>query len=292
MKTGRGSVRLVMVMVLTAATVLPASALELEFGGFFGNLGLPWAQDTPITTSQYPSTNWLYGGLASFTNDFGQGFELTIEYETDTVLRHIVRGVVTYENGMASLSAGPMVGVFNSPTSPLKAGIDIGFRLEVPGLAFFSAVVESSMGAGLAAVGDYAQERSEIVAGWYALNAICSFSMETRRYAKVLADDQWLVDAATDYLFSVDVFKKGVPYRVLADLGYRAMTRTYADDTVDGLGAIILGAEISATVSDMVSLRVSLDSGVYVFGLEEMVGRGPAPDAFMFSGNLAAILRL
>jgi hypothetical protein len=100
------------------------------------------------------------------------------------------------------------------------------------------------------------------------------------------------VDASTDYAFSIDVHKKGTPYRVLAELGYRTMTRLYPDDAIDGLGAVVLGATISADVSRTLTLVAGLDSGVYAFGLEALAGRGPAPSAFLFQASLGVVVRL
>jgi hypothetical protein len=256
------------------------------------NLGLPWAGESPILDDPYPATQWLYGGRAAFVDDLGGGFSLRAEYVTDTVLRNVVRGLVTYDTGIASISAGPMVGVFNTAETLLKAGIDIGFRIEAAGMAFFSATVESSMGAGLATAGDYSQERSELVAGWYVHNAICTVSMLTRRYTRMVAGGDSIVDASTDYVFSVDVYKKGAPYRVVTDLGYSWMTRTYPGDLVDGLGAVKLGATVSAEVMPTLTVVVGLDSGIYVFGIEELAGRGPAPASFMFSASLGFVLHL
>ncbi len=279
-------------IVIAAAMTAPLAALDLEAGAFFGNLGLPWAGETPIVLDPYPANQWIYGGRAAFVDDLGEGFSLRAEYVTDTVLRNVVRGVVTYDTGIASISAGPMVGVFNTAETLLKAGIDIGFRIEATGLAFFSATVESSMGAGLATAGDYSQERSELAAGWYVRNAICTVSMLTKRYTRMVAGGDSIVDASTDYAFSVDVFKKGAPYRVVTELGYRTMTRTYPGDLVDGLGAVLLGATVSAEVLPTLTVVAGLDSGVYVFGLEELAARGPAPTSFMFSASLGFILRL
>jgi len=283
---------IIAVVMLSTSIVTPVLALDLELGGFFGNFGLPWTGETAIVDAQYPANLWLYGGQAAFVQSLGDNFSLRAEYQTDPVLRNIVRGVISYETGMASISAGPLVGVLNTPATPLKAGIDIGFKLEVPGLAFFSALVESSMGAGMVASGDYSQERSELSAGWYVYNAICTVSMLSRRFTRILDSGEALVDSSSDYSFAVDVHKKGAPYRVMADLGYRSMTRSYPDDTIDGLGAIVLGATISADISPLITLKGGLDSGVYVFGLEELAGRGPAPESFIFSSSLGVTVHL
>lgn len=287
-----GQKKAILAAAALACATAGAAALDIEAGGYFGNLGLPWAGTTAMTYDQYPANLWLYGAKAAFTENLGDGFSLRAEYTTDAVLRHFVRGAVTYETGIASISAGPVLGVFNTAQSPLKAGIDIGFRLEAPGFAFFSVRADSSMGAGLAAVGDYSQEFSELAAGWYVRNAICSVALTTKRFTSVLPSGDYLVDASSDYAFLVDVHKKGAPYRVLADLGYRTMTRNYPDATVDGLGSIVLGATLSVDITSSVSVIAGLDSGVYVFGTGAMAGRGPDPNAFIFSAELGVVLRL
>jgi hypothetical protein len=280
------------IAMIACAAVLPASALDIELGGYFGNLGLPWAGETAMTYDPYPANLWLYGGRAAFVENLGEGFSLRADYETDPVLRHIVKGVVTYEAGIASISAGPMVGVFNSTSTLLKAGIDIGFKLEFPGIAYFSARTDSSMGAGLATPGDYSQEFSELMAGWYVYNAICSVGMTTKRFTRVLDSGDFLVDGMNAYTFSIDVHKKGAPYRVLADLGYQSVTRTYPGAIIDGLGIVVLGAQVSVDVRPSVMVVAGLDSGVYVFGTDELMGRGPAPSSFIFSANLGVTIRL
>ncbi len=283
---------LILSLAAAAMTTVPASAMDIEASGFFGNLGLPWDGETPRTDAVYPADLWLYGGRVAFAEQLNTGLSFMAEYETDVVLRNIVRGIITYETGIASISAGPMVGVFNSLKKPLKTGIDIGFRLELAGLAFFSATVESSMGAGFATAGDYAQDLTRLSAGWYVNNAICSLSMISKQYTSILDSGDDMGSASTEYLFAVDVHKKGAPYRVLAELGYRVMTKTYADATVDGLGAVVLGAQISAQLNSTFSLVAGLDSGVYVFGLEHLAGHGPAPESFIFQGNLGVIVHL
>jgi hypothetical protein len=268
---------------------LRAAAMDIEASGFFGNLGLPWSGKSAMTADEYPADLWLYGGRVAFTEQLNTGLSFMAEYETDVVLRNVVRGIITYETGIVSISAGPMVGVFNSMEKPLKTGIDIGFRLELAGLAFFSATVESSMG--MATAGGYFQDLTELSAGWNVSNAICSLTMTTRQYTDIL-DSGSISNASTDYMFAVDVYRKGAPYRVLAELGYRAMTKTYADATIDGLGAVVLGAQVSAQLNPVFSIIAGLDSGVYVFGLEELAGRGPAPESFMFQGSLGIVVHL
>ena len=52
------------------------------------------------------------------------------------------------------------------------------------------------------------------------------------------------------------------------------------------------GAQVSADVSPTLTLVTGLDSGVYVFGFEELAGRGPAASSFLFSLSVGVVLRL
>lgn len=271
--------------------LLPISALDIETSAYFGNLGLPWG-DTPELASMqnYPANWWVYGAKASFSERLGPGFFLDAAYETDPILRHIIRGVVSYESGFVSIGAGPMVGVFNSLHNPLKAGIHIGFNLELPGIVFLSAVVESSMGAGLVEKGDYFQELAHLKAGWYVYNAICSLSMLTKRYTSVPGPGSYMVEASTDYMFSADVHKKGSPYHVVAQLGYKDLTKRLASGDSYGLGVIALGANVGVDINNFISLNAGLDSGVYVYGTELLLGKGPEQSSFIFNTSLGVIM--
>lgn len=269
----------------------PLWADDLETSVYFGNLGLPWGAAQELDSLQhYPINYWLYGVKTAFYKALGPGFFLSASYETDPVLKHIIRGVVSYESGIVSIEAGPMVGTFNNMENILKAGIHIGFRLDLPGIVFASAIVESSMGAGLISDGDYFQELADIKAGWYVYNAICSLSILTKRLTSKAGTGQLIVDVSTDYTFSADVHKKGSPYHINAELGYKAMTKTRDNTDTLGLGAIILGAELGVDINSFLTVNAGLNSGVYVFGTEKLAGKGPLQNSFMFSSSLGVVM--
>ena len=277
-------------MALVAA--LPAAALDFEAEAFFGNIGMPWDIVTPIQGSAYPSNLWMYGGEISVVESLGEGFRLETNYVTDPVLRHVLSSLVSYEAGLVKLAVGPVLGAFNSAQTPLKAGISAGLRVDIPGLVFVSVRADSSMGAGLMTTGDYAQELGELSGGWYVRNAICTLTLATRKFYIVPSPGDVIADASNRYSFSVDVHKKGVPYRILASLGYEDFRRTYADATVDRLGTLFLGARINADIGPRLTLIFDLESGVYTFGMDALAARGPDPDAFMFRASIGFRLTL
>lgn len=284
--TMRRAAALIVLAAGLASLTGPAHALDLSVEALFGNMNLDWAGDAPLTAAEYPANLWLYGARVGVTERLGPGFVLDVGYETDPIIRHIVRSVVAYEQGYVRIAAGPILGAFNSATTPIKAGISAGIRVDLPGAVFLSARAESSMGAGLIAEGDYAQELSQLEAGWYIYNAICSVSLLTRKFYYVDAPGSILADASNRYAFSVDMFRKGAPYKIKLDLGYQDLSRTYPAGTKETLGVAFIGAQVTADIADGLSLLASLESGVYAFGLDELAGKGPNPSAFLFRAGL------
>lgn len=281
--------RAVATMVLAAGLLGaagPADALDLSVEALLGNMNLDWAGDAPLTAAEYPANLWVYGARVGLTERLGPGFVLDLGYETDPVLRHIVRSVVAYEQGYVRIAAGPILGAFNSAATPIKAGISAGIRVELPGAVYLSARAESSMGAGLIAAGDYAQELSQLEAGWYIYNAICSVSLLTRKFYYVDAPDSILADASNRYAFSVDMFRKGTPYKIKLDLGYQDLSRTYPSDDKETLGVVFLGTQLSAGIAEGLSLLATFEGGVYAFGLDDLAGNGPNPNALLFRAGL------
>ncbi|MDX9957133.1 MAG: hypothetical protein RBT68_01710 [Spirochaetia bacterium] len=281
-------------IIMLVLTVSSVPALDLKAEALFGNTGFAWAGDTPIPDPDtFPEDNWLYGARISISEAIGDGIRLETSYETDTVLRHILRSVIAYQAGVVKLSAGPIMGLFNTPETPLKAGISTGLRIDAPGLAFVSMRADSSLGAGLYSEGDYAQELGELSAGWYVRNAICAVTILTKTmYTKTDATGT-LGDSTNRYEFSVDTFRKSAPYRLFLAMGYEEFTRTYPNVTEpDTLGSIFLGGRLNADLSPTITLVAGLESAIYSFGLDELSGRGPDPSAFLFKSSLGIRYRL
>jgi hypothetical protein len=289
--------RLFTIYILIAMLALAVGnvpALDLKAEALFSNTGFAWAGDTPIPDPDpFPENNWLYGARVSISEAIGDGIRLETTYETDTVLRHILRSVIAYQAGVVKLSAGPIMGLFNTPETPLKAGISTGLRIDAPGLAFVSMRADSSLGAGLYSEGDYAQELGELSAGWYVRNAICAFTILTKTMYTNAGATGTLGDSTNRYEFSVDTFRKGAPYRLFLAMGYEEFKRTYPSVTEpDTLGSIFLGGRLNADLSPTLTLVAGLESAVYSFGLDELSGRGPDPSAFLFKSSLGVRYRL
>ncbi len=270
---------------------LPLFALDFSVEALFGNIGFPWAADTPVSGANFPSTIWNYGAKVSIADTLAENFRIETVYETDPLLRNIVRSIFSYETGILSISVGPILGVFNSLATPIKGGISAGIRIDAPGILYASMRTESSIGAGLLTAGDFMQESGEIAAGFYVFNAICTGSMATKRYYKTITAGNILVDASALYKFSVDVFSKSAPYRVKVAIGYQDISRTYPDASVDRLGMVIAETKISADISKAVGIVAQFGASLYNIGLENLSGRSPLSTSLLFQSGLGMTIR-
>ena len=185
------------------------------------------------------------------------------------------------------------MGLFNTPETPLKAGISTSLRVDAPGLAFVSIRADSSLGAGLYSEGEYAQELGELSAGWYVRNAICALTIQNKTMYTRTAAGGTLGDSSKRYEFSVETFRKGAPYRLFLGMGYEEFKRSYPGVAEpDSLGSLFLGGRLNADLSPTLTLIAGLESAVYSFGLDGLTGRGPVPSAFLFKSSLGVRYRL
>lgn len=290
MRKIRGAAAVVLILALAAA---PLSALEISTEALAGNLFIPWDQ-TVSTVGDFPATNFFWGLALSVSDTVGDGLSYRISYETDPVLRNLVSVLLTYNLGFAQFSAGPFLGVLNSRETPLKGGLSTSLRMEWPGKVFASIRSDSSLGGGLLADGDFIQETTDISAGWYVYNAICSLSMMTKKFYYQESDTLQTLDKLTRYTFNVNVYRKGAPLTLIWTLGYQTLSKTWDDGTpaTDSLGSVLLGARADWRVSQNLRLTAHLETSVYTFGLEDLTGRGPEVGSFLFHAGLGAIVRL
>lgn len=280
-------------LLLLLLTSTPLLAGDIESTAHFGNIGFLWSAVDPIAAgTTFPATNWNYGATVSYTDQLAENFTFKAQYSTDTILRHLVKGYLSFQTGILTITGGPILGVFNSVAMPIKGGIAVGLSLKLPGILIAEFSSEASMGAGLYTAGDYIQEAGRIAAGFYVPNAICTASVYTRKYYNALTATTRIIDSSVLYNFNVDVFKKGVPYRLIVDLGYEDIARSYADTTVDQLASIILGAKVHAIINSTVSLNIGGRFSVFSFGMQQLELRGPPPASLLFQSSAGVVIHL
>jgi hypothetical protein len=264
-------------------------ALEFGFEGRLGNLQFPWSGLVPYPgTGAFPDDNYFWGGAGFLILPLGEDASLKLNYETDPVLRNLAQALVLFERGPARIAVGPFVGFLNDTGSSLSAGLSTTVRFQWPGVAFISARNDGGLSLGLVpGAASEPQALAELAAGFYARNAIVSAAVSGRRFEATDAAGSLVADSLTRYLLSVDVYKKNVPYTLLLQIGYQVRSKYFgADSSTDSLGSLIAGIRLGVQVGSGITLTGDLSSAIFTFGGENLQGRSPQADAFLFQSSL------
>jgi hypothetical protein len=293
MRTERRASRAILAtLALTVASAAGAAgAQEIGIEGLAGNLQFPWDQTTPTTTAIFPDTNYFWGGEAYITAPLGDDASVRVAYERDPIIRNSAVAAVQFERGIAKIAVGPLFGFLNSDATPFSAGISASVRLQWPGVAYVAMRSDGGTAISLLQSSSDPQARTEVSAGFYMPNVVVSGLVSASRFNDSDADGKQVTDSLTRYAMTFDVFKKNVPYTALFSLGYELRSKYYAATTVtDSLGAIVLGADLSAQLGKALKLKGGISTGAYVFGLEALQARGPDSSSFLFAANFGLAL--
>lgn len=236
-----------------------------------------------------PAFKWgisLYG-----SENISDNLAINTGFYSDPVLNNVSYTLLTYTQEFISLGVGPFFGFFNTTTSILKPGISTSIRVDLPGALFVSFRSDSTIGGRMVQEGDYLQERSDVAAGFYVKNAICSLNLLTKSYT-LRQTTQEIVDSFTEYSFKVDIYHKYAPYTILLSFGYQNLTKSFIDVTtrdtvIHSLNSIILGTKLKLLFGDFVTFGVDLESSIYSFGFA-----GDALLNFSSSGPLGFLFHL
>lgn len=285
-----------------------STVFGLEIGGTFqmGNLG--FTKDRLSTDTSFSGLdffalgNWGFSVFASHNPD--ENSRLEIEYAYDHILRNLLTSLFMYKGNFFSIGVGPFLGFLNatqltpiSMTTMLpKVGISSIFRVELPGIVFASLGVENTTNNQLTKVGQYLQERTTLAVGFYVPNAICSVSYINKRFVEQKAVDLQVTDLFSEYSFKVDIFQKNIPYRILLSFGLQDLKKIYeqgATTTTHTLYSLIIGTRADIEVSDFLRLIFDIDSSVYTFGYDELIGlSNPGPLGYVFRAKVGFALNM
>ena len=249
------------------AAVIPLRAFEVSTEFQIGNLG--FSADRASSATDYPAQfPWglsIYGS-EEITSDLG----VDIGFYYDQTLKNISYTNLRYTQQFFTLGVGPFFGFFNSTTSLLKPGISTAVRLDFPGLIFIEFRADSSIGGRLVQEGDYLQERSDITAGFYVLNAIASVSLLTKSYTYRTKTEE-IIDSYVEYSFSADIYQKNVPYNILLTFAYQKRGKSFTDVStndavVHDLNSLVLGTRVDFRLTQYLSIMANLESSIYNWG--------------------------
>ena len=124
------------------------------------------------------------------------------------------------------------------------------------------------------------QARTEFAAGFYVPHAIVSGVVKASRFNELGPSGNRVTDSLTSYAMTFDVFKKNIPYTALFSIGYDLRSKYYAatattSATTDSLGAVMLGVDASAQVTEDIKGHRRYLNGRLRLRPRRPLGQGP-----------------
>ncbi len=288
------SQRIVVVLCFALLSRTSTSALDLGVSFRLENLG--FRTDRPADLVTFTGEDYLWGLSLFGTHTITENFDFETGFYNDNVLRNISYTLFSFRESFLSLGVGPFFGFFNSMSTVLKSGISTAVSVGIPGIAFLTFRADSTIGGRLIEVGDYIQERNDVSLGFYIPNAICTFGLLSKKFIQKQQTEALetleVVDGLTEYSFRTDVYQKYMPYTVSAKIAYQNITKSYLQDselTVHSLNSIVLGTKLEIKLINFISIFADLESSIYTFGLEELVGISNS-GSFLFRLNTGVLL--
>ena len=279
-------------LLLLILIVSSHALAAFEIGATFDLSNLDFARNRPSSATALPGDTYIWGIGVTGEQQLSDQLSLDLSFRSDPVLRNVGSTLLTYTDRFFSLRLGPFFGIMNAPTTILQSGLSTTVRLFVPGVTVLTLRSDNSLSGRLVVSGDYIQEQSELSIGFYVPNAIPKAYIRTKRYTWK-TDTGEAVDSFTAYGLETDVFQKNIPYRLVLNFAYQDVSRSFVDATtvIHSYGSLILGTRFEAELLDRVTLLADLESSIYTFGRDALVGLVSA-DRFLFRLSAGLSYRL
>jgi hypothetical protein len=275
------------VLLLLLLPALPGAGLELNTRFDLGNLGFDPDRDSADAT--YSGTQYFWGGTVEVTHGFSERMAIRAGFTRDVVLRNLAYAMVYYNLDYLSMGIGTIQGFNNTGGSVLKPGLASSVQLNFPGVMFARLQFDTSLGSVLMETGDYSQNRNELSVGFYVPNAICSLSLQSKKFFEHQSDTLDIVDSLMRYSFDADIFKKNAPYRLLFSLAYQTLQKKFIDgltNPVHTLSSLMVGVQLSIDLTRFLTIMLGADSALLTFGEDQLAGlQNPAPGGYLFQAR-------
>lgn len=280
------------VLFLLSAGLTSLSALQITTLAHGGNLSFDKSSET--SEDGLSGTDFFYGFSLYGEQPVDENLTLKAGLKYDPILRYTAYTTFQYSRDFYTIAVGPFFGILNSWNPLMKSGISTSVRLDFPGIAYLSFRSDSSIAARFTKAGDYLQENNSIEAGYYIPFAICSVSLNSKRYVSQQTASLEVDDSFTEYAYNIDIFQKNVPVRVMLSFAYQQLERNYSTTISNSLNSLILGTRFRIELSPTVTLLARMDSNVYSFGKKNDSTALSLPDSglkqFIFRAELGAEL--
>ncbi len=261
------------ITALVFALFLPAaetSGLEVELDLSMTNFEFS-SERTPGENDDIGDYLSYEGGIL-LRNQLAENLFLDAGVERDAILGNTVLSALRVREGILEVAIGPTFGILNTRRAPVRAGIMGSIDLTL----FDRLLIETEARETLAVISEEGDYRSGLLsgsAGFKLENAIVRLNMDTRRFDE-RSDEEILRRRRTSYGVSADVFKEGVPYSVLLDLGYvtREISHGNDDEDSDVLSSLVLGLELTADITEQFNYYAGAELNLFSFGSDALSG--------------------
>jgi hypothetical protein len=234
-----------------------------------GNHSFNTHRESPLGGGSFEPTLFPFAQIKA-TGTYSDLFNFEGSLERDPILRNRVGGEVELLAGPVSLSAGPFIGLFNSPETMLNLGFSGGLGLDIPGIFFAKLKGSTNLGT-VKAVGDYSMDSSLAAVGFWLPNLVSTFSLITKTYGVQNSVSRYIEDKLFRVEYNGEIYAKGVPYTIRIDIGYQSLKRSYTDtvtplNEADEFRSIFLGFETEIAITPVLKILIGAEMPVYSWG--------------------------
>jgi hypothetical protein len=254
---------------LYLSAVLHVGGMDLTVLGGLGNVSFDTKSTGLSGSGEFEGALYPFARLRldEAVSDF---LEFNAVMERDPILRNRFSAKARISSGFFAISAGPLLGLFNSSESIVRPGVEAGIHFDIPGIVFAAFDAGSTFGS-LRSEGDYEARHSRLEFGFWLPNIINTISISEKSYDSWETGNLDVRDRVLRYQYSADIYTKNVPYEIVLNFGYETLTRNVIDRAAstseeDVYNIIFLGAETSFNVKPELKLIFGGEIPVYSWG--------------------------
>jgi hypothetical protein len=245
------------------------NGIELTVLGGLGNFSFDTKSTSPLGNGEFEGALYPFARiqLDESVSDF---VALSGVLERDPVLRNRFLAEAKISPGLFVISAGPLLGLFNSGESIIRPGVQAGLRFDLPGIVFAALNAGSTFGS-LQSGGDYEARHGRLEFGFWLPNIVNTISISEKSYDSRETESLDVRNRLLRYQYSAAIYAKNVPVEVTLNFGYETLTRNISNRAAsafegDVYNIIFLGAETSFNVRPELRLILGGEIPVYSWG--------------------------
>lgn len=241
--------------------------------------------------------NLLYGLDFSITEQLQKQLEGKISFDSDPINGNTLSARGIFRTSFLEISAGPSFGVLNSSGSTtdvpilFQPGMGIGISVLAPGIVVATADTEFALPPPAITGGQVYLQKSELTAGFYLPNVLCTVGIKQRTNTLATALAQSRIKSITDYGFYTESFKKGSVFRIKVNFIYR-LSDYYLSATPAAnqkIGNLVLGGGLTWIPKNDFQMFLDGNGALYSFSLGQTVA---GLDSLYFDLRLGVKMRI